>query len=240
MSNKLLFCFTHAGGTTTFYDQIGNNLEPGVTVVKLEYSGHGKRHKEPLFDTIQATAQDLYQSIVSAYGDKLNESDSDYALFGYSMGSLVALDVLGLILSNSKLKKPTHVFIAAHEPMSKIEFLNYPQDEIDEYVKSRTIKFGGVPEKLVDNKSFWRMYLPIYKADYLMIARYEFEKIDTKTEIPVTVFYSEEDTKLEDMKHWKTFFTGHCEFIKYQGKHFFINEYHKEMADNIRHRLECQ
>ena len=161
----------------------------------------------------------------------------EYALMGYSMGSLVAFAMLQRIVAMGEFMKPRHIFLAAHEPMTKSNILDIPAGEMDDFIRERTIAFRAVPKKLIDNKSFWRMYLPIYKADYLMIARYRFEDISFVTDVPCTVFYSEEDTKYEDMKDWTKYFYLDCKFVEYNGPHFFINEYYKEMAQVMMERF---
>lgn len=99
---------------------------------------------------------------------------------------------------------------------------------MDNWVKGRTIELGGIDERLWNNKSFWRVYLPVFKADYKMIAEYKVEEFST--EIPATVFYSEEDTPYSEMIEWRNYFTGACDFIGYQGSHFFIDNYYQDMA----------
>ena len=226
-----LFCFTIAGGTAAFFDQLEKACDSPIEFVKLEYPGHGKRHKEKLCDTFQELSRDLYAQIREKY------SGGKYALMGYSMGSIAALETLRQIICMKNLPDPKQVFLAAHEPKSMVELKKYSSEELDDYVKKRTARFGGVPERLLNNNSFWRMYLPLYKADYLMISRYDFEKLDFTTDIPATVFYSETDTPKTEMEHWKKYFTGNCEFMEYIGSHFFINEHYKEMAVLIKERL---
>ena len=103
-------------------------------------------------------------------------------------------------------------------------------------MKARTIQFGAVPEKLINNKSFWRMYLPIYRADYSIIGKYKFENLKLKSDIPATVFYSESDTPFADMKNWDRYFEK-IDFVKYSGSHFFIHEHFCAMAQEIKKRL---
>lgn len=227
-----LFCFTYAGGNADFYDQIKGCLEPEVTVKALEYAGHGKRRKDPFYASIQEMAEDMY-SLLKA---ELCEDES-YAIMGYSMGSIVAVEVLKRILSGNEVNKPEHVFLAAHEPFTKSELRGYSSDEMDEEVKRRTIQFGGIPERLIHNNSFWRMYLPLYKADYSMLGKYSFEELDLNATIPATIFYSESDTAYEDMVEWKRYFIDFCDFRCYSGTHFFIQEHYEEMANDILERL---
>lgn len=226
-----LFCFTFAGGTASFYDQLEEACAGQIEFVKLEYPGHGSRHREKLCETFQELSADLYGQIKSRY------SGGDYALMGYSMGSIAAIETLQQLMDMKELPNPRHVFLAAHEPKTMVNLAEYSSEELDDYVRNRTILFGGVPEKLVNNKSFWRMYLPLYKTDYLMISRYDFAGLAYASDIPATVFYSEQDTPRAEMEAWKKYFTGDCEFVEYTGTHFFINEHCGEMAVLIRERL---
>ena len=223
-----MFCFTYAGGTKVFFDDIEKDLT-GVNLISFDYAGHGERHKEPFYDTFDELADDMFREVK----DRLY---NDYALFGYSMGSITSVEVLKRIIS-SGLTLPKHVFLCAHEPHTKSELLGFTPDELDEWVKERTIQFGNVPEKLLNNKVFWRTYLPIYRADYTIIAKYKFEEIYLKTSVPLTVFYSETDTTLEAMKQWKKYFTGNVEYKRFEGTHFFIREHHEEMSRIIIDRL---
>lgn len=226
-----LFCFTVAGGTAVFYDQLEEACAGQIEFVKLEYPGHGLRHKESLCDTFQELAADMYSQIRERY------SGGDYALMGYSMGSIAAFETLQYLAKIKELPYPRYIFLAAHEPKTMTDLDKFSPDVLDEYIKKRTLLFGGIPERLVDNKSFWRMYLPLYKADYLMISRYDFENLIYTTDIPAIVFYSEQDTPREGVELWKKYFTGRCEFVEYIGTHFFINEHCREMAVLIKERL---
>ena len=234
---RLLICFTYAGGTKGFFDQIEEDLLPEIEILKLDYSGHGERIREPLLSSIEETAADLYERIIFSCGEAIEKGEIRYSLMGYSMGSLVALEITRYIASMGKISLPEHVFLCAHEPGSENIFAGVSDEKVDDIVKSRTIKFGGVPGELINNESFWRMYLPLYKADYLMNAQYKIEKVNSIAHVPATVFYSEEDIGFDEMKGWNKIFLN-CDFIEYKGQHFFMNEYYKDMALNIKKRLE--
>ncbi|MBO7632112.1 MAG: thioesterase [Lachnospiraceae bacterium] len=233
MSKIQLFCFTFAGGTAAFFDTIEKDLD-GIDVVKLEYPGHGTRHKEPFCRDFDELAEDMYRLFLENY------AGGEYALMGYSMGTISLVEVLKRILRDRSIQRPSRVFLAAHEPHPKVELSGFAEQVSDEWVMDRTVRFGAVPEKLRNNRSFWRMYLPIYRADYEMIARYRFDRLDLTTDIPATLFYSEQDTPRPDMELWKNCFTGVCELHEYEGTHFFIQEHHSEMARVIERDLRTQ
>ena len=223
MSKPQVFCYTYAGGNAAFFDAIEKDL-PEFELAKPDYAGHGTRRKEPFYRDFTELADDLFSRFRVEY------TGGDYALFGYSMGAITVAEILKRILEDPELPKPVRVFLAAHEPHTKAELAGYTPEEIDEWVKERTIRFGGIPEKLLGNKSFWRMYLPLYRADYGLIGKYRFEDLHFRTEVPATVFYSEADTPRKDMEEWRRYFTGDCEFAEFTGQHFFIQEHHDEMA----------
>ena len=230
MRRPQLFCFTYAGGNASFFDGIEKDL-PEFELVKLEYSGHGKRHREPFYRSFEELADDLFSSLKEQY------AGGTYALFGYSMGTISLVEVLRRILACPGMAGPAHAFLAAHESRSKAELMGFAADELDEWVKDRTIRFGAVPEKLLRNESFWRMYLPLYRADFGLIGQYRFENMSLRTAIPATFFYSETDTPRTAMEDWRRYFVGDCAFFRYEGTHFFIQEHHGEMADVIRIRM---
>lgn len=225
-----LFCFAYAGGSASFFDVIEKDLR-GIDVIKLEYAGHGTRHREGFYKDFDELAEDVYQNLKNSY------SGGRYALFGYSMGTIALAEVLKRLIGTPGMKCPSNVFLAAHEPHTKSELIGFNNSELDEWVKERTLKFGAVPEKLFNNSVFWRTYLPLYRADYALIGKYQFEELNLRTDIPATIFYSETDTPLTDMKLWENYFIGNSEYYRFDGRHFFIREHHREMAEVILERM---
>lgn len=227
-----LFCFPCAGGTADFFCQLDPWFSPAVELAKLEYAGHGARHREPLYRDFVELADDLYAVVKRLY-----HPGEPYALFGYSMGSVAAAEVLERVLSKGELPPPARVFLAAHGPIAKRELQRFQGDEADEWVKRRTISMGGVPEKLLENRTFWRMYLPLYRADYTLITNYDFDKLTLACEVPLTGLYGKQDIAPEEMRVWSRYFHGECEFVEFPGNHFFITEHRRELAELMERRL---
>lgn len=227
-----LFCFPCAGGTAEFFHQLDPWIGPPVELVKLEYAGHGARHREKPYEKFCQLADDLYGEVRRLY-----RPGEAYALFGYSMGSIAAAEVLVRILRNGELPPPRRVFLAAHGPFVKRELLRFHGGEADEWVKERVISLGGIPEKLLGNRTFWRMYLPLYRADFMLITQYEFDKLTLACEVPFTGLYGKGDLPPEEMRAWSRCFRGECELVEFSGNHFFITEHRRELAELVENRL---
>lgn len=227
-----IFCFSHAGGNANFYDDLKNEMmTSGIEMIALDYPGHGSRKKEPFIDNFDGLSDDM----ISKMGYLL-EGD-DYALMGYSMGSIVATDIMRKILDKNDLCIPKHIFLAAHEPKTHNILADLSLEVCDNVIKERTISFGAVPEELVNNKTFWRMYLPLYKADYYLIKNYDFEALQLITDVSATVFYSGEDTPFKEIAKWSNYYKGDTKYFQLNGNHFFIKNHIKEIADIIFRRL---
>lgn len=234
-SNRIkLFCFPYAGGNADFYRELKQciyNTDTQIEVIPLEYPGHGFRRKEELLYNFDELSEDMISQII-------NQLDgADYALMGYSMGSIVATEVLTKILKREDISKPEKVFLAAHAPkpfalLSALE--NCSEEEI---IKEKTIAFGAIPESLVRNETFWRMYMPLYKADYGMIFNYDFEHIELKTDVDMVALYSQTDTPYETMLLWNNYYTGNNEYYMFEGNHFFIKEHLEEIGKIVVDRL---
>lgn len=229
-----LFCFNYAGGTAAFYDQLGRELSPSMEVIALEYSGHGSRHKENLYNDLNELAEDLYVQMKKVYSQ-----GEIYALMGYSMGCISILQIYKKIMEKQELPKPIYIFLAAYQPYTRKEFLTYKDPSSENLVRKRILEFGGVPERLLNNKTFWRSYLPIYRSDFYLIGTYDFETEKPQIDVPTTLFYSELDSPYEEVIGWKKYLTADVDFIRYEGDHFFIKEHYQEMAAVIKDKLQA-
>lgn len=229
-----VFAFPFAGGSAAFYNDLEQCLKPDLDLVKLEYPGHGMRMKESLCQSFEELVADLYPTIQETLRRNGQEPEP-YALLGYSMGCIVVVEMLRRIL-NDYIPLPHHVFLAAHEPHAKVELAGITGDEADALLMERTKRFGGIPENLLASRTFWRMYLPIYRADYTMLWKYRFDEMDLRTSVSATCFYSESDTPLTEMLKWKAFFAGEMDFVAFEGNHFFIQDHCQEIADIIKER----
>jgi len=223
--NKKLICFTYAGGSADFYKGLTSELaHESIDVIALEYAGHGIRRKEAMYNNFDDLALDMTNQLMQVVSE-----EEQYSLMGYSMGTIAVVEVLKQLI-RLQTKMPDSVILAAHEPKAKAELADWSKDIQDELVKERIARFGGVPESLLANKTFWRMYLPIYRNDFNLIGQYNFDNLYLKTDIPALIMYSEADTPFYEVEKWNRYFTGDNLFQEYSGNHFFINDHISEAS----------
>ena len=81
-----LFCLPYVGGAASVYEPWRGAFGDDVEVCPVELPGHQTRLREPAFTHVDA----LVDALASALVDEL---DVPYALFGHSLGSLVAFEL---------------------------------------------------------------------------------------------------------------------------------------------------
>src|SRR4051794_9909349 len=80
-----LVCLPHAGGSASYYHPLSAALSPAVEAVAVQYPGRQDRRSEPLVDDLLVLADRL--------ADALADEPGPLALFGHSMGAVLAFEV---------------------------------------------------------------------------------------------------------------------------------------------------
>lgn len=226
MRKPQLFCITYAGGTADFFSKIRDILAEDIEVYALEYAGHGTRKREAFYENFDAMAEDM-AAIIRAQRNK----EVPYMLFGYSMGTLVAFEVVKRYMEDDL---PDHFFLAAHEPphlsaaRKKISALS------DEEFVEEIAKFGGIDERMRKNKRFLQIFLPPMKNDYRYLEEYKWDYNYEKMMCDLTCFYSAEDTNIENIRQWEYYTNACVDFVEFMGNHFFLKGNETEISNRIK------
>lgn len=211
-----LFCIPHAGGTSSYYFFFQKKLGPNINVIPIELSGRGAKFDEPFYESISEAVEDIYQTI------KGNLTDP-YAIYGHSMGSLLAFELCHKIMGLSDQNKPLHVFFsgaaAPHIPRDKADIWKLPDHEFLQEI----MNLGGTPEGLLENDALVEMFLPVLRSDYAIISRYQCHRSEPMN-LDISVLYGEEDLKVTDVVDWNKHSSRSCRIFSLQGGHFYFHE----------------
>jgi medium-chain acyl-[acyl-carrier-protein] hydrolase len=87
-----LFCIPYAGGSANLiFKSWQAELPATIRVIPMELPGHGSRMKEPRLGCVSDVVADLLPQIRAA------AADSPYAIYGHSMGTLIAYELIKAI-----------------------------------------------------------------------------------------------------------------------------------------------
>ncbi|WP_268906141.1 thioesterase II family protein [Clostridium hydrogenum] len=99
----ILFCLPYAGGSEAIYYKWKDYLSPSIQLIPIELKGRGKRYNETFYETLDEAINDIFKWI------KERIMNDDYAIYGHSMGSILAYELYYKVISE-KLRKPKHIF----------------------------------------------------------------------------------------------------------------------------------
>ena len=232
MPNKLLqlFILPYAGGSIAAFKRLTDILDDHIDVVTVEYAGRGTRAKESLASSIWELLDDAIQYCV----DRRNP-DVPYSIMGYSMGSVLAYEMIVRKALEGELK---HLFISAEvSPKDRSIELRKVENPTEERILERARKLGGLDERILKNKRFADIYIKPMISDYRLFFEYQFDDPNKKINVDTTFFYCEKDTAYSDVEKWNELIDGRFDFYELGESHFFINQHYEEMAKVINDTL---
>lgn len=218
--------FPNAGGTKELFSKISAELQKDFKCFCYEYPGHGS-DKEALcvsIDTLTDKAFEFYNE------NHVNEND--IILFGYSMGTIVAMELLKRI---EGISNRIGIILAAVPPRNVIVESSDVSEE--ENIKNFYMKNGGISDKLINSKLFESLYLPSFRNDYRILREYNYSRIHKKINAEALILYSEDDISYEIITGWSEVFLNEPEYREFSGGHFFIKSHYKEIAQLIKARF---
>lgn len=228
-----LFCFPYAGGASTVYQTWQAALPATVDVCCIELPGRLARAREAPLRSIQ--------SIVAAMAAELAPLlDRPCALFGYSMGSLIAfewarqLEALG--------KGVTTLFVAArnpphHPPAGQPD---HEQPSTLQFLSSVAKRYGPLPAVILEDPELREIVALSLRADLESAARYRVSSAD-RINAPIVAFGGTLDasTQVEALGDWKILTSSDSFAVKMvRGSHFFIRESGPELLRGIAEQLQ--
>ena len=214
-----LVCLPYAGGTASVYRDWQRELAdlgwPG-RVVPVLLPGRGPRLHEAAYTAIRPLAEALAQALIS------RGFTSDYALFGHSMGALLAYEV-ARALTLAGEREPRHLFVSG----SRAPHLYGDRTDhtlSDDALFRLVDDLGGLgPEPSVGSAYFTRR-LPALRADLRACDEYRWRP-STPLSCPVTAFSGAGDQLAPEsaVEAWRPYTAGSFLRRHLEGGHFFVN-----------------
>ncbi|MDI1463731.1 alpha/beta fold hydrolase [Catellatospora sp. KI3] len=224
-----LFCLPHAGGSSSAYAGWPALFGPEVEVCPIELPGRHTRWHEPAVTDVDT----LVNALATALAGEL---DVPYALFGHSMGSLLAFE-LARTLRRRGYGEP-RVLFASGGPAPHLRREQPLHDKPDPELIERLAAYGGLPDELLAEPELLELLLPIIRADFQLCETYR-HRAEAPLACPIVAYAGEQDAEvpLARVRPWQEHTSGPFTQHVLPGGHFFVRSDQDTVLASVRAAL---
>ncbi|GGB24200.1 hypothetical protein GCM10011511_55170 [Puia dinghuensis] len=164
-------------------------------------------------------------------------SGEPYALYGHSMGGLIAcLLARKIVIENER--PPVHIFVTGTEGPSAPSRIEDKRHLLNKEDFLKEIKdLDGCPDELLNDVELLAHFEPILRSDFKASETYLYEEGEP-LDIPFTVLTgTEENMELADIELWQKETRLSVDFRRLPGRHFFIFDHAETILKIIVEKL---
>jgi medium-chain acyl-[acyl-carrier-protein] hydrolase len=214
-----LFCLPHAGGGATAFRLWHAALPASIQVCPILLPGREMRRSEPAHTSLNT----LVDAIA---GELLPWLDMPYAIFGHSMGSLLAFEWVRR-LQHRGHAMPSWLFLSGrrapdspHDGRPPLHPLPDP-----EFLEQLVDIYQGIPQEILREPELMEVFLPILRADISVVETYRFRDA-APLECPISIFAGTKDASvnLDQLLAWKRQTRSRFSVQLLPGGHFYPQE----------------
>jgi len=215
------------------YSKWKKNLHSSIELEPIELAGRGNRYSESFYGSFDSAVEDIYTTV------KNKLDGEDYAIWGHSMGSLLAFE-LAYKLKDMRYKEPVHIFFSGRFPPHIYKDEEQTLHKLpDEKFMDEIFRLGGTPKGIIESRELQNIFIPILRADYKMVHGYRYHPKEKKLDCSISVLNGKEDAEIipADISQWNIYTGKECRFYQFDGGHFYINESESDLIEVINQTL---
>lgn len=226
-----LFCIPFAGGSESMYFEWQKYLSSTITLNPVLLKGRGRKINEKFYSSIEEAVDDIFKHNFQAI------EDENYAIYGHSMGGLLAYEIYYKIIEEG-IKEPSHLFFSGCKAPHLSREKKKISDLSDEKLLLELEQMGGTKKEFIDNNELMEIFLPVIRSDFNMIEKYNYIQKDYKINCGVTILNgNRDDITLTELLSWKELIQEKYKIHNLDGDHFFLESNLKNITSIINYTL---
>lgn len=234
MPRVRLICLPHAGGGMAVFHPWKKGLPDEIELVAVQLPGRDARYHEALRTDLACMANELADAVAAA------RPAARLAIFGHSMGALLALE-LARALGARHIPPDLLIVSGRAAPRLQVSPSDYMHTLPDaELVERLCVRYGGMPTALLADPALMTIYLPILRADLQLVETYR-HLAGPAQYWPLMAYGGADDQGVTrvSLQQWEQQTSGPFCMHVLPGDHFFYQnrraEFLPRLVEDIRH-----
>jgi surfactin synthase thioesterase subunit len=220
-----LLCLPCAGASASLYSRWQRTLPRWIRLVPIELPGRGMRLSESFIEDFDELIEQLCQ-------EHERHCNGRYALYGHSMGALLAYGMTMRWRSLSR-RLPDVIFASASPAPGRRDPANFVGKETDAALIADLHKQGGTPSQIFDSPELLTLTLDALRADYRVCASFR-PRLATPLPMPIHVFAGRhDDIAAERILAWQAETSAAFSVRWFDGGHFFIRQHEAAVLSTV-------
>ncbi|MEY9926805.1 medium-chain acyl-[acyl-carrier-protein] hydrolase [Catenulispora sp. GP43] len=225
-----LYALPHAGGGASAYRGWIAELAPAIRVVPVQLPGREGRFGEPLPASLPALAAEAARAVLG------HTPDGPFALFGHSMGALVAYELATALAAAGRA--PTALVVSGFRAPQLLRDRLGVHLMTDGQLREHLRALGGSQSEILDDAAMLELLAPTIRADYRMCDDYVCG-YHPPLELPVSAIGGTNDSRVsaEHLQAWQMVTTGPFRTRRFPGGHFYLRDQRDEVLEFLAEEL---
>jgi medium-chain acyl-[acyl-carrier-protein] hydrolase len=230
-----LFCLPYAGGGASAYHGWGRLLPATIELCAIQLPGRETRRREPPYT-------DFGEAVAGLIDVACPLLDRPYALFGHSLGALLAFEMIRLLRRKGQ-PLPQQFFVSGRRsPQLPEPFPPIARLPDSEFVAAIQERYGGIPQAILQEPELMALFLPTLRADFRVLESHRYIA-EPPLDCPIVVFGGREDSIATPLalRQWQVHTTADFCDRQFPGGHFYLQTQRAELVaaivDSLLHYL---